>query len=255
MIRSGIIEKFVVRVNPSGFGYRTAYVLVMRKNGITKEDVIERVKQFGDPAYHVHHMGRTSMAAIIINKVSLDDKIILSLNNSLKPAVVNWIYVSEPPVSTNLSETDLRIIKCLLTSGARIEISEIAKELGISEKTTTRRLDRMKDGHLLDFSIQCNPASMIGYVQFAILINVEKSHYRDVYERMYSEFQEKILYRHPSIIDPNDVLIFILFGENVYTIDSVLVKVDSFEGVKNADVYVLTKLEYHNGGMDNKRNR
>jgi hypothetical protein len=41
-------------------------------------------------------------------------------------------------------------------------------------------------------------------------------------------------------------LIFILFGENVYTIDSVLVKVDSFEGVKNADVYVLTKLEYHN---------
>jgi len=31
------------------------------------------------------------------------------------------------------------------------------------------------------------------------------------------EFQEKILY-HPSIIDPNDLLIFILFGDNVFTI-------------------------------------
>jgi hypothetical protein len=29
------------------------------------------------------------------------------------------------------------------------------------------------------------------------------------------------------------------------TVDSVLAKVDSFEGVKSADVYIITKLEYH----------
>ena len=245
MVRSGIIEKFIVRVNPAGFGYRTAHVLVMRNNNrITKDDVIHRVKQFGDIAYHVHHMGRTSMAALIIKK-SLDDKTIQSLNDSLKPAIVNRISVSELPVSANLSETDLRIIKCLLISGARMEISDIANELGISEKTTTRRLDRMKEGRLLEFSIQCDPTSMIGYVQFTILINVEKSHYRDVYERMYMEFQENILYR-PSIIDPDDRLIFVLFAENVFMIDFILAKVDSFEGVKNAAVYILTKLQYHN---------
>jgi hypothetical protein len=62
---------------------------------------------------------------------------------------------------------------------------------------------------------------------------------------MYSEFQENILY-HPSIIDPNDLLIFVLFGENVFTVDSVLAKVDSFEGVRNTDVYILTKLQYYN---------
>ena len=239
-----IIEKSIVRVNPAGFGYRTAHVLVMRSNGISKEDVIEHVKEFGDLAYHVHHMGRTSMAALIIKK-SLDNKIVESLNKSLKPAIVNRISVSELPVSMDLSETDLRIIKCLLVSGARIEISEIAKELDISEKTTTRRLDKMKEGHLLEFSIQCDPASMIGYVQFAILISVEKSRYRSVYERMYMEFQENILYR-PSIIDPDDRLVFILFAENVFRIDFILAKVDSIEGVKNADVYILTKLQYHN---------
>jgi tRNA A-37 threonylcarbamoyl transferase component Bud32 len=41
-------------------------------------------------------------------------------------------------------------------------------------------------------------------------------------------------------------LIFIIFGENVFTIDFVLAKVDTFEGVKKADVYILTKLEYYN---------
>lgn len=243
MVRSGVIEKFIVRVNPAGFGYRTALVLVRTNNGITKDNVIQRVKQFGDLAYHVHHMGKTSVAALIINK-SLDDNIIQSLNDCLKPATVSSIAVSEISVSTGLSETDLRIIKCLLLSGARMEISEIAKEVGISEKTSTRRLNRMKEEHLLDFSLQCSPAAMIGYIQFAIPTIVAKSHYRSVSERMYSEFQANIVYS-PSVIDPENRLTFVLFGENVFEVDSVLAKVDSFEGVKSADLYILIKWQYY----------
>jgi hypothetical protein len=50
----------------------TALVLVKTSNGITKDKVIQRVKQFGDLAYHVHYMERTSVAALIIKKL-LDD--------------------------------------------------------------------------------------------------------------------------------------------------------------------------------------
>lgn len=131
-----------------------------------------------------------------------------------------------------------------VASGARTEISEIAKELRISEKTVTRRLDRMKELRLLDFALQCNTAAMIGYVQFCILIITAKSHYRSVYERMYSEFQESILYR-PSIIDPDDRLVFVLFSENVAKVDSVLARVDSFEGVKTADAFIVTDIQYY----------
>jgi DNA-binding Lrp family transcriptional regulator len=243
MVRTGVIEKFVVRVNPAAFGYRTAPILVTTNNGITKDDVIQRVKQFGDLAYHVHHMGRTSVAALIIKK-PFDDNTVQSLNDSLKPATVSGIAFSELSVSTDLSETDLRIIKYLLLSGARTEISDIAKEVRISEKTTTRRLDRMKEGRLLDFSIQCNPAAMIGYIQFAIPIFVGKSYYCSVLERMNSEFQENILYG-PSVIEFEDRLTFVLFCENVFTVDSVMARVNSFEGVKGADVYILTKWQYY----------
>jgi DNA-binding Lrp family transcriptional regulator len=243
MVRSGILDKFIVRVNPAGFGYRIAPIEIRTNNRITKDEVIRRVKQIGDLAYHVHHFGRTSVAALII-KESLEDKTVQSLNHSLKPAAINRISVSELPVSMSPSETDLRIIKCLLLSGARTEISEIAKKVRISEKTTARRLDKMKEGNLLELSIQCDPASMIGYVFFTILINVEKSHYRSVYEHMYMEFQENVLY-HPSTIDPDDLLIFVLFGENVFMIDFILSTVDSFEGVKNVDVHILTKWQYY----------
>lgn len=254
MLRSGVIEKFVVRVNPAAFGYRTAIVLIRTSNGITKDDVIQRVKEFGDLAYHAHHVGSTSVAAFIIKK-PLDEKIIQSLNDRLKPATVVRTSVAELSVaSTDLSDTDLRIIKCLLLSGARIEISDIAKEVGISEKTTTRRLDRMKEGRLLDFSLQCSPTTMIGYIQYAIPIIVAKTHYRSVLERMYSEFQTNILYS-PSVIEPENQLTFILFGENVYVVDYVLAKVNSFAGVKSADAYILTKLQYYDNWIMKEINK
>jgi hypothetical protein len=37
----------------------------------------------------------------------------------------------------------------------------------------------------------------------------------------------------------------VLFGENVFMIDFVIARVDSFEGVKNVYVYILTKWQYY----------
>ncbi len=243
MVSSGVIERFVVRINPAVFGYRTAFVLIRTNNGISRDEVVQRVKRFGDLAVHVHHVGRISGADLVIND-SWNANVINSLSDHLKPATISRIAVSHVPVSMVPSETDLRIIRCLLQSGARTEISEIAKQVGISEKTTTRRLDRMNKGRVIDFTLQCDPAAMIGYVQFFIVMFVEKSHYRSIYERMYAEFQENILYR-PSVVDPDDRLIFLLFGENVFKVDSVLAKVESFEGVRTADAFIVTNLKYY----------
>ena len=180
MVYHGVIEKFVVRVNPIAFGFKVAIVLIKNSNGINKDNVIKRVKQLGDLAYHVHHMGRTCVAALIIKK-PLDDMFVQTLNHRLKPATVVSITVLERRVEPiDLSETDLRIIKCLLFSGARTEISDIAVEVAISEKTTTRRLNRMKEANILDFSIQCSPSVMIGYIQFAIPIITTKFQRRSV---------------------------------------------------------------------------
>jgi DNA-binding Lrp family transcriptional regulator len=245
MIHHGVIEKFVVRVNPAAFGFKVALILIKTSNGNSKDDVIRLVKQFGDLAYHVHHMGRTCVAALIIKK-PLDNKFIETLNHCLKSASVVSISILERHVkSANLSETDLRIIRNLLFSGARTEIADIAKEVGISEKTTTRRLTRMKESNILDFSIQISPSVMMGYIQFAIPIITTKFHRQSVLERMYSEFQTNILYS-PNVIDSDERLTFVLFAENIFAVDSILNKVISYEGVKSADVYILTKWKYHN---------
>jgi hypothetical protein len=55
---------------------------------------------------------------------------------------------------------------------------------------------------------------------------------------MYTEFQNNILYA-PGVIDPNDWLIFVLYADNVFTVDSVLAKVDTFNGVKNGNITTI----------------
>lgn len=103
----------------------------------------------------------------------------------------------------------------------------------------------MKRGGILDFSLQCDTASMIGYIQFAIRISVERYYHRDVYERIYLEFKERILYC-PRIVDPSDLLTFIFVAENVFMIDFILARADSLKGVKNTNLYILTKLQFYN---------
>jgi hypothetical protein len=59
-----------------------------------------------------------------------------------------------------------------------------------------------------------------------------------------SEFQANILYS-PSLIEPEDQLTFVLFGEDVFVVDHVLARVNCFAGVENTDAYILTKLQYY----------
>src|SRR5262249_12376500 len=113
MMSSGIIEKFIVRVNPAAFGYRSTGVVMQTNNGISKDQVIQRVRQFGDLAFHAHQMGRKT-AASLLTRESLDSRAIEAINHRIKPATVDSIAVSHVPVMVNLSETDLKIIKCLL---------------------------------------------------------------------------------------------------------------------------------------------
>jgi hypothetical protein len=59
-------------------------------------------------------------------------------------------------------------------------IDGIAKEVSLSSKTIKRRLEMMRESHVMEFSILPNLTSMqlTGYVEFAVLINVDVYHYQ-----------------------------------------------------------------------------
>ena len=71
----------------------------------------------------------------------------------LKPAVIEkTILVNYKPVSIKIQSSDLKVIKCLF-SNPRMQIKEIAKKTSLSVRTMTRWFEKMKENHILEFTI------------------------------------------------------------------------------------------------------
>ena len=240
MISTGVIEKFVVKVNPVSLGYGMSCMLIVREHTAHTDDIVSRLNLLGDVSIHSKCMGGISTFCLAI-KEGHEDKLEL-LRDSLKPATVHFMFTSPSSYVSNkheLSESDLRIIKCLL-SNPRMDMNDIAKKISISARTVNRRLTRLKDNNVLKFFILCNPVSTLGYIQFVLVINtVDKSFNNQIIERMYGELKENILCQ-PPIIDPDNIITLLLFSQDIYTADGILKEVESFTGVNRVELFILT---------------
>jgi DNA-binding Lrp family transcriptional regulator len=240
MVSTGVIEEFVVKVNPVALGYGLGCMLIVREHTAQTDDIIRRLNLLGDVSIHSRCMGGVSAFCLAI-KEGHEDKLEL-LRDSLKPATVHFMFTSASNYQSNkheLSETDLRIIKCLL-SNPRMEAIEIAKKISASARTVNRRLTRMKDNNILKFFIQCNPVSTLGYIQFVLVVNsVDRSFNNEIVERIYGDLKENILCQ-PPIIDPDNIITLILFSKDIFTADRILKEVESLTGVNRVELFILT---------------
>ena len=83
-----------------------------------------------------------------------------------------------------------------------MEIADIAKQTSISSRTVTRRLEKMRQEHVLtDFNTLLGMSSinLIGYIEFVVLINFDRSLHQYILERMHHELNEYLL----AILNPD----------------------------------------------------
>jgi DNA-binding Lrp family transcriptional regulator len=245
MISQGIIQNFVVRINPVIFGYEKECILTVRhyyKSMKEDQDIVKKLNLLGDVFVYAKQLGGDSMFVLAI-KPGAEDKIGLMID-LLKPAIVDSKFVDYKPTSMSITISDVKIIKCLL-SNARMEIADIAKDASISSKTVARRIDKMRESRILEFSILRDMSSMqlVGFIEFAVLINIDRSLYQYILKRIYRELQEYL------VIIPNEnqseVIFAVFFCANIPTVDSILTKIKSYDGVERAELFITTKLVYY----------
>ena len=103
----------------------------------------------------------------------------------------------------------------------------------------------MRENHILEFSILTNLSSMqlIGYIEFAVVIDIEISCHQSIIERIYHEMQEYLL------IVPNsyqkEVIFAVFFGANIPTVNLILRTLESYDGVNKVEVFLTTSLVYY----------
>jgi DNA-binding Lrp family transcriptional regulator len=247
MIGKGIIKKFIVMVNPAIFGYEKQCFLVVRNIDkiITKEKdyVFNQLNLLGYVLGYANQLGGDSIFLLLV-RPEAEDKIEL-ITNLLKPATIEYRFAMINPPSMNVSFSDLKIIKCLL-SNARMEIAEIAKEASVSPRTATRRIEKMGQHHIIDFSIirDMSSTNLTGYIEFLLMVAVNKSSYEEIIERMYREMQEYFM-NMPLRISGSEVIIALFFCSNIPTIDLIVTKVKSYGRVHGVELFIITKMAYH----------
>ena len=103
----------------------------------------------------------------------------------------------------------------------------------------------MRENHILEFSILTNPSStqLIGYIEFAVVINIEISNHQDIIERIYREMQEYLLIIPDSY--QKEVIFAVFFCANIPIVNLILKSLESYDGVNRVEVFITTNLQYY----------
>jgi DNA-binding Lrp family transcriptional regulator len=244
MTSSKVIERFITLVNPSILGYKKICNFAIKKNMLGKE-TIDKISLVGDIHYQYYVMGGVEGFILMVNEGS-DEKVELLLK-SIQPAIVGATMhdYGYNKIADKLTLTDYNIIKELVRN-PRMELSQIGNETSASAKTVRRRLDRMCDRfHWLEFTILPSPNAMKGQILFFLHVKVERSMYNKVLETILSRLYSHIVLSLMTYDIEKETIGLNLAAEDVSRIEAIRSDIQSLKGVKEANVFLPTKLQYH----------
>jgi DNA-binding Lrp family transcriptional regulator len=253
MVSNGVIRSFAVIINPVIFGYEKECILIVKNvdNTIKERDIFKKVSLLGDIFIYIKQLEQAAASFVLFVRKGAEDKIGI-LTDLLKPAEVESIFGSFKPVNVRIHVSDLEIMKCLLPD-PQMPVEDIAKETSLSRKTVARRLEKMRENHILQFTTLTDLSSMqlTGYIEFVVLIRVHASYHQNIVQRIYNEMQEYILrpldelLQYPinySISYQRELVIASFCCANISTVNLILRRLESYDGVNKVEPITLTSV-------------
>ena len=253
MVSNGAIRTFVLFVNPVIFGYEKECILILRNvdKPIKERDILNKVSLLGDIlAYTLSLEGTANF--IFAVKDRAQDKIGI-LTDLLKPSQVESIFARYTPVAMRIYNSDLKIMKCLLPD-PRMMVEDIARATSLSPKTVARRLEKMRENHVLQFSIVTNLPSMnlTGYIEFAVLIDVKIFSHQKIVEKIQVELQEYLL--HIPHRYQKEAIFAIFSCPNISAVNLILRRLESYDGVNKVEPFITTGLTIYQDWLKSEIN-
>ena len=241
MVSNGVIQNFIVLINPVIFGYEKLCILIVKNidKMIKEQDIFKKVSLLGDIFGISKNLEGDAILILYVRNLAQNKVGILI--DLLKPVTLEALFATYRPVTMKILSSDLEIMKCLL-SDSRMLSKDIAKKTSLSPKTVARRLEKMRENHILEFSIVQNVSSMrlTGYIEFAVLIDVKISSHQNIVERIQYELQEYLL--HLPDWYQRGVIFAVFFCANISTVNLILRRLESYDGVTKVESYIVTDL-------------
>jgi DNA-binding Lrp family transcriptional regulator len=251
MVSNGVIRSFGVIINPVIFGYEKECVLRVKNinKTINEQDLFKKLSLLGDIFIYVKQLEEAAAFFSLFVRAGAEDKMGI-LADLLKPAQLKSVFGKYKPVNMRIHNSDLEIMKCLLLSDSRMPVEEIAKETSLSTKTVARRLEKMMENSILQFTIITDLSSMqlTGIIEFVVLIDVHAFYHQNIVQRIYNEMQEYLFHplddpvQYPinySINYQKELVIASFCCANISTVNLILRKLESYDGVNTVETLTI----------------
>jgi DNA-binding Lrp family transcriptional regulator len=242
MLSNGVIQRFVVLINPIIFGYEKLCVLIVKNiTKTTKEqDLFKKLSLLGDLVAYSEELEGSYIFRLYVKDITQYK--IETVTDLLKPATVEAFFADfSPPPTMKIHSSDLEIMKCLL-SDARKSVDNIAKETSLSPRTVARRLEKMRGNYVSQFTISRNLTSMrlTGYMEFDVLIHIELARHQSVLEKIYRELDEYLIFI-PAWYQ-REVIVAVFFCANISTTKLILRRLETYNGVNKVESFIRTSI-------------
>lgn len=252
MISNDIIQKFIVLVNPVIFGYDKECILIVKNidKTIKEQDIFKKVSLLGDVFTSTEHLGGIVIFALYVMDIT-EDKIRM-LTDLIKPATLEILFAAFRPPTMTINISDLEIMKCLL-SNPRMLVDDIAKETSYSRRTVARRLEKMRENHVLQlFTIMPNLSSLrlTGYMEFIVIIHIRISSRQSILERIHRELDEYLFLTADWI--HKEVIVAVFFAANISTVNLILKRLESYDEVNKVESFITTSLRFYQDWLKSK---
>jgi DNA-binding Lrp family transcriptional regulator len=217
-------------------------VLRINNKAVDEKHIRRSISLLGDILNTGHVLGNISTFKFAVKKEA-EEKLellvdVIGQDHLIQNQTVAFQNVREQP-----TYVDFKIMRCLLDN-PRMQISDIAEKISMSSKTVARRLEKMIGNDVLDFTIQINFTAIGGYIVSVVSANLEKGAHTKVLERSYADLEDSFFVYSP-MLSQQEVIYWLFFSKDVFALDSVIKRIESYGGVKKVDVLIPINIEYH----------
>jgi len=233
MVRSGVIQNFTMKVEPSSLGYGVIYLIVPSDDEV---GIVKKLKLIGEPFFVVSCIGDMTACAIIVEK-DMEQKTELVKNLISNARIILTMDAKESEFRVDLTKTDFKILEQLLKN-PKEKIDVIAKSTKLSTKTVTRTIEKFEINPAVQFTIIYDPKKLEKFIAFALIAMVQ-SNIKKIKDEIETSFGD---YFWQVPVTAKELLVLFMYSDNIYNADVMRHKIKGFDGIAFTEVFFPKKI-------------
>ena len=249
MLKSKLIEKFTLKIEPHILGYNVIYLVT---TGQDVNEIVKQVKLVGEPFFVVPCVGGYSACGIVV-KGEVEQKIAIIKNMLKQVRILNIFEAEDAGIESNLTKTDLDVIEQLLNNPLE-QIDVVAKNAKISSKTVARSIEKLQENPAFQFTLTYDPGKIKPYIAHAVLC-VVNGNIETLLKVLRKQFEEHFM--QIPFIAKNQIALF-LYSEDIFEMDEMVQKASGVENVVAVENFMPKKISLpqdwiRNGIKENRK--